>query len=64
MGSKQSINTRLVIHQHTRVLETWVYGYMGGFEKLIVDYLRAAARKATNGKTVTFFLSGAFGPGF
>ncbi len=34
------------------------------FENVVDDYLRAAARKATEGKAVTFYFVGACRPGF
>ncbi len=37
---------------------------MDFFENVVVDYLRAAARGATSGKTVTFSLVGAARPDF
>ncbi len=37
---------------------------MYSFGNMVVDYLRAAACKATHGKTVTFYLGGAGKPIF
>jgi hypothetical protein len=37
---------------------------MSCFDNVVDDYLRAAARKETSGKTVTFYLGGAGRPEF
>ncbi len=55
----------LIIFKHTGVFKTWVYQYTVKQQiNLVVDLLRAAARGATSGKTVTSYLSGVGRPDF